>query len=68
MRSMTLKHALTGAGAFVASSIIALWSWNTVAGLFEGPQAEFKHAIAALALLVLVRLAILPRRAHSRRT
>jgi len=42
--------------AFVLISVFGLWSWNTVAELFNGPQAEYKHAIAVFSLLGIVRL------------
>ena len=39
--------------AFVAVSILILWSWNTLAAdLFLLPEARFKHAVALEALMV----------------
>jgi hypothetical protein len=36
-----------------------MWSWNTLAELFNAPQAQFKHVIAALVLLLSLRWAVL---------
>lgn len=41
----------------VASSIATLWSWNTLAELLGGPQAQFKHLAAAAIILALLRWA-----------
>ena len=37
-----------------------LWSWNTIAGLFDGPEMQAKHAIAALLLLGVARTVAVP--------
>ena len=47
--------------------ITILWSWNTIAGLFEGPEMQARHAIAVLLLLGLVR-AVLHRAGDRHRT
>lgn len=44
--------------SFLLLSVFGLWSWNTVAELFNGPQAQCKHLIAAMGLLVVVRLLV----------
>lgn len=62
MRHTILRHVLVAAGALFAVSIIGLWSWNTLAALFDAPAAEFRHALAFLALLIIVRSALLPPR------
>lgn len=36
--------------------VTILWSWNTIAGLFDVPLMQAKHAIATLLLLGLVRM------------
>lgn len=40
---------------FVLLTVLALWSWNTVAELFGGPQAQYNHVLAAMALLFVAR-------------
>ena len=40
---------------FLLASIASLWSWNTLAELFAWPQAEYRHALAALAILYVIR-------------
>jgi hypothetical protein len=57
-----LKHLLAACLALAAIAALGLWSWNTLAGLFGAPEAQFKHAVAALALLVIARLALRRRR------
>lgn len=66
MHPINARHLL---GALVAIAVIAaigLWSWNTLAELFGAPEAQFKHALAALALLSLLRLATRRRYARIR--
>ncbi len=41
---------------FMAITIFGLWSWNTLAELFGGPQAQYKHMVAAISLLLIARL------------
>ena len=38
--------------------VIGLWSWNTLADLFGGPHAQFKHAIAVMGLALLTKWAV----------
>lgn len=42
--------------AFILITIFGLWSWNTLAELFSGPQAQYKHVVAAISLLLITRL------------
>lgn len=62
MRHTTLRHVLIAAGALLAISITGLWAWNTLAALFDAPAAEFRHVLAFLALLAIVRFTIVPQR------
>jgi hypothetical protein len=39
-----------------------LWSWNTLAELFNAPHAQFRHVIATLVLLLSLRWVLLPDR------
>lgn len=38
----------------ILASLVVLWSFNTLSGLFGGPIAQFKHAIAAVGLWLVV--------------
>lgn len=42
--------------AFILITIFGLWSWNTLAEVFSGPQAQYKHVVAAISLLLIARL------------
>lgn len=55
------RHALilSTAALLILVPIAGLWSWNTLAELFNAPQAQFKHVIAALVLLLSLRWAVL---------
>jgi len=61
MRHTTLRHALIAVGTLLAISITGLWSWNTLAVLFDAPTAEFRHVLAFLVLLAIVRFTLVPR-------
>lgn len=53
-----LKRSFAAAALIVAILIAVLWSWNTLAGLYGAPLAEFKHVVAAGVLLGVLRTAI----------
>ena len=40
---------------FLVITTCGLWSWNTLADLFGTPQAQYKHLIAAIALMLITR-------------
>jgi DNA-binding MarR family transcriptional regulator len=67
MSHFDIKHLLIAGVALSAIAMTGLWSWNTLAELFGAPEAQFRHAIAALALLATLRLAIPHRRTAFRR-
>ena len=67
MNRIDVKHLLAAALAFAAMMLAGLWSWNTLAELFGVPEAGFRHAVAALALLAMLRFAIPRRHAPVRR-
>ena len=67
MKLTDTRHLLAALLAFAAIITIGLWSWNTLAELFGAPEAQFKHAVAAIALLTLLRYSLRPRRWPSRR-
>ena len=64
MKQMHIRHTLIAVGVFLALTVMGLWSWNTLADLFGGPQAQYKHALAAVVLLATLRIALVRR--HSR--
>jgi hypothetical protein len=51
------RKTFIAAAALALASLIVLWSFNTLAELFGGPMAQFKHAIAAVGLLLVVKWA-----------
>ena len=50
------------AALLILVPIAGLWSWNTLAELFNAPQAQFKHVIAVVVLLLSLRWVLLPNR------
>lgn len=38
---------------FLLLTIVGLWSWNTLSELVNLPHAQFRHAVAATALLLI---------------
>lgn len=48
--SQKFLHAVYGLAGILLVSLVLLWSWNTLSVLFEGPVAQYKHAVAALAV------------------
>ena len=61
MRNINHRYYLYAIGAFLLAAIAGLWSWNTLSELFSLPQAQFKHAVAAFFLLVILRWTLFPR-------
>jgi hypothetical protein len=50
--------------AFVALTIVGLWSWNIVVELFDGPKAEYRHIVAIFAIATLLRAVLVTGRHH----
>ena len=61
MSHSDIRHLLLAGIALAAIAVVGLWSWNTLAPLFGAPEAQLRHAVAALALLAVLRFAV-PRR------
>ncbi len=61
------RHLLLAAAMFAATVVAVLWSWNTLAPLFGAPEAQFRHAVAALVLILTLRVVTAHRRATLRR-
>ena len=55
MKVLRYKKYAYVVGLFLLVSVIGLWSWNTLAELFGGPHAQYKHAVAALGLLIVTK-------------
>ena len=49
------RHLLTWLAGFLAISALGLWAFNTLTELAGGPTAQYRHAVAALALLGIAR-------------
>jgi hypothetical protein len=60
MRNLNHKYYLYAIGLFIVTSITALWSWNTISELFNLPQAQYKHVLAAFVLFLTLRWALFP--------
>lgn len=60
MNQIDLKHLLAACLALVVIAATGLWSWNTLAELFGAPEAQFRHAVAALALLAVAHNLAVP--------
>ena len=62
MRNFNLKHLAIAVAAFAVATIALLWSWNTLAGLFGAPVAEYRHVVALLVTAITVRSLVTRRR------
>lgn len=60
MRNINHKHFLYVIGLLILASVAGLWSWNTIPGLFNLPHAQYKHALAAFSLLLIVKWGLSP--------
>jgi len=55
MRNLNHKQYFYAIGVFLLATIVGLWSWNTMSELFNFPQAQYKHVLAAFILLVILK-------------
>jgi hypothetical protein len=55
MYQYTFRQIFIAAGALALLSVIIFWSFNELSELFGGPQAQFKHAIAAIGFLLVIK-------------
>jgi hypothetical protein len=67
MHNRKRNDILYAIGLFVLASVAGLWSWNTLAELFNLPQAQYRHALAACFLLLILRWCLAPGRGAVRR-
>lgn len=56
------KHVMTGVCAALAGCALLLWSWNTLATHLGAPAAGFRHLVALLIIMVLLRRLLTTRR------
>jgi len=56
------RHIIPGVIAFLLAGVAGLWSWNTLAELFSWPQAQYRHALAALLILLVAGRILSPAR------
>jgi hypothetical protein len=60
-----LGHALLFVAGLALASMLLMWSWNTLGhDLFGGPEAQFRHGVAAAVLCAIALAAV---RAGARR-
>ena len=64
MNHLDWKHVALVFTAIAASCVLALWSWNTLAGLFGAPAAEFRHVLAVIGLGAVAKILFTRRRAR----
>ena len=48
-----IRQTVIAVGAFLLLTVVGLWSWNTLSELFNLPHAQYRHAVAATALLLI---------------
>lgn len=56
-----IKHILYAFGLFMLVSSLCLWAWNTLAELYGGPHAQYKHVVAAIVFALFARWIIFGR-------
>jgi hypothetical protein len=66
MKHFDWKHITIALIAVVVACTAALWAWNTLAELFGGPAAEFRHVIAVLTIAAVTRIFVTSRRHPTR--
>jgi len=55
LRQFDWKRASLMLAVLLVTTIFGLWSWNTLSELYGGPTAQYKHIVAALVLLAIIR-------------
>ena len=62
MHNSAFRKIVIASGAFALLLVAALWSFNALSELFGGPQAQYRHAIAAVVLLLVLKWSLAPYR------
>jgi len=60
MYPLDVRRLLAACLALIIIAATGLWSWNTLAALFGAPEAQFRHAVAALALFAIAHRLVVP--------
>lgn len=55
MRHLKYRKFISVGGLLLLASVAGLWAWNTLAELFALPPAQYRHALAALLMLTMLR-------------
>lgn len=55
MRNLSHKQYFYAIGLFLLATIAGLWTWNTLSEIFNLPQAQYKHVLAAFILIIIVK-------------
>jgi predicted Co/Zn/Cd cation transporter (cation efflux family) len=58
MNIFNFKSAVIIFSTILLALVAMLWSWNTLSELFGGPHVQFKHAIAAISIILLAKWTI----------
>jgi len=53
MNKFNFKSAIIIFSTLFLALVAVLWSWNTLSELFGWPHAQFKHAVAAVSIVLL---------------
>ena len=62
MYNSKFRKIFIAVGTFALLSAAALWSFNTLSELIGGPQAQYRHVIAAIAVLLVLKWGLRPNR------
>jgi hypothetical protein len=55
LKQFDWKHAAKFCVTFLLITVFGLWAWNALCELYSGPVAQYKHVVAALLLLAILR-------------
>ena len=58
MRHLNYRKFLLAVSLFLLASVGGLWAWNTLADMFVLPEAQYRHALAGMLLLSILRLGL----------
>jgi len=61
MYKLSHKYYFFSIALFLLVSILGLWSWNTLSELLNLPQAQYKHVLAAIFLLLILKWSLFSR-------
>lgn len=64
MMKLNLRSFFLVSGVVLLAMVLGLWSWNTLAELFGGPHAQFKHVLAVTVLVLVSKWILSGRQNH----